>query len=300
MLLSKKNTLLLMTLLFAPVIAAVAKDVPRATTVDKAIEVAPYQPPQESKIPNDEFGDMVRYGKKVFNDTSTHAKQFTGNGLDCANCHLDAGRLANSAPLWAAWVSYPAYRGKNHMVNTMEQRIQGCFRYSMNGTPPPADSDEMKGIMSYAYWLATGAPTNTKLPGKGYPKLDKPVKEPDFNRGKQVFKQNCALCHGANGHGTKVSGEYVFPPLWGKDSFNWGAGMHRINTAAQFIRANMPLGRGGKLSIQQAWDVAYYINSHERPQDPRFNGDMAQTNKKFHDHQCRYDEKVGGHVLGMK
>lgn len=300
MLLCKKKTLLLLTLLVVPLVTAAADDTPHATSVTKPIKVAPYHPPQESKIPNNEFGDMVRYGKKVFSDTSKYGKKFTGNGLDCSNCHLDAGRLANSAPLWAAWVAYPAYRGKNHMVNTMEQRIQGCFRYSMNGSPPPADSKELKAIMSYAYWMATGAPTNTELPGKGYPSLNKPAKKPDFNRGKQVFEQNCALCHGEHGKGTKVAGDYVFPPLWGKDSFNWGAGMHRINTAAQFIRANMPLGRGGTLSNQKAWDVAYYINSHERPQDPRFNGNIAKTDKKFHNHQCRYDEKVNGQILGKK
>lgn len=300
MLLNRKRILLLSTLTLLPAAALMAKDVPHASAITNPIKVAPFQPPDESKMPEGEFGDMVRLGQKVFSDTGRHAAKFVGNGLACANCHLDAGRLANSAPLWAAWVSYPAYRGKNKMVNTMEQRIQGCFRYSMNGTPPPADSDEMKGIMSYAYWLASGAPTNKDLPGRGYPDIAKPDKKPDFDRGKQVFQQNCALCHGENGHGTKVSGHYVFPPLWGKDSFNWGAGMHRINTAAQFIRANMPLGRGGMLSVQDAWDVAYFINSHERPQDPRYNGNLAQTNKKYHDHQCRYDEKQGGHVLGMK
>lgn len=64
--------------------------------------------------------------------------------------------------------------------------------------------------------------------------------------------------------------------------------MHRINTAAAFIRANMPFGKAGSLSNQQAWDVALYINSHERPQDPRFNGDIEKTKKQFHQHQCVY------------
>lgn len=50
-----------------------------------------------------------------------------------------------------------------------------------------------------------------------------------------------------------------------------------------FINANMPLGLGGSLSEQQAWDVAWFMNSHERPQDPRFTGDIAQTRKLFHD-----------------
>lgn len=184
------------------------------------------------------------------------------------------------------------------MVNTMEERFQGCFTYSMNGTPPPANSKELKALMSYAYWMAEGAPTGIDLPGRGYPKLAKPETEPDYQRGEQVFVNNCALCHGDNGEGTKQNGNFVFPPLWGKDSFNWGAGMHRINTAATFIRANMPLGKGGSLTIQQAWDVAYYLNSHERPQDPRFKGNTKTTKDAYHQHQCRYGEKVEKHVLG--
>ena len=277
-----------------------AAETERATAVTAPIKVAPFQPPAEETIPNDEFGKMVKLGKNIFTDTGKYASKYVGNGMSCANCHLDAGRLANSAPLWAAWVSYPAYRGKNKMVNTMEERLQGCFRYSMNGTPPPAGSDELKALMSYSYWLASGAPTHTNLPGRGYPKLTKPDKAPDYQRGQVVFDKNCALCHGADGQGTKVNGRYAFPPLWGKDSFNWGAGMHRINTAANFIRANMPLGKGGTLSVQDAWDVAYFLNSHERPQDPRYTGNLKQTDKEFHAHQCRYGDKFNQHVLGKK
>ena len=184
------------------------------------------------------------------------------------------------------------------MVNTIEERFQGCFTYSMNGTPPPADSKELKALMSYAYWMAEGAPTGVDLPGRGYPKLAKPQKQPDYQRGKQVFESNCALCHGEKGGGNALNGNYVFPPLWGKDSFNWGAGMHRINTAAAFIRANMPLGKGGILTVQQAWDVAYYITSHERPQDPRYKNDIKTTKEAYHQHQCRYGEKINKHMLG--
>ncbi len=280
--------------------AALAEKVEHAHAITSAITSKPFLPPDEDSIPDNKFGDMVRFGKNVFTHTGKYAGQYAGNGLNCTNCHLDAGRLANSAPLWAAWVKYPAYRGKNKMVNTMAQRFQGCFVYSMNGSAPPADSKVMKGLLSYSFWLAQGAPTGVDLPGRGYPKLDKPEKKPDFARGKQVFANNCAVCHGDNGGGTRQNGRYVFPPVWGKNSFNWGAGMHRINTAAAFIRANMPLGKGGSLSNQQAWDVAYFVNSHERPQDPRFKGDLKATKADYHQHQCRYGEKLGGHVLGKK
>ncbi len=294
-----KQILLLISTILAAVTAN-ADNAERAEALSKAIAVKPYLPPGEDKMPDTPFGEMVRLGKDIFTDTGKHAEEYVGNGLSCSNCHLDAGRLANSAPLWAAWVKYPAYRGKNKMVNTMEQRIQGCFVYSMNGSPPPSDSKEIKALMSYSYWLAKGAPTGIDLPGRGYPKLEKPKKNPNFAHGKQVYGENCALCHGEDGTGTKNNEGYAFPPLWGTASFNWGAGMHRINTAAAFIRANMPLAKGGSLSNQQAWDVAYYINSHERPQDPRLKGDVEATKQAYHQHQCRYGEKLDTHLLGNK
>ena len=75
--------------------------------------------------------------------------------------------------------------------------------------------------------------------------------------------------------------------------------MASIKNAAEFIRANMPLGLGGSLSIQQAWDVGTYIDSQIRPQDPRFTGDVEQTRAKFHDTLfSMYGRMVNGVVLG--
>ena len=88
--------------------------------------------PTLADIPNDEFGESVRRGAAIFFDTPTHAAQFTGNSQSCANCHIDGGRMADSGPMWAAWGVYPAYRKKNGHVNTMEERLQGCFTYSEN------------------------------------------------------------------------------------------------------------------------------------------------------------------------
>ncbi len=258
---------------------------------------AAFSPPAEETIPDNAFGEMVRLGRDLVLNTDQLRGTYTGNGMKCVNCHLDRGRRAGSAPLWAAFGMYPAYRKKNDKVNTMEERIQGCFTYSMNGTPPPAGSRELTALVTYHYWLATGAPIGKALPGRGFPKLARPEQAPDFARGEAVYRDNCALCHGDDGAGRQVDGRYVFPPLWGPDSYNWGAGMHRVNTAAGFIKANMPLSQGGSLTDQQAWDVALYINSHDRPQDPRFEGDLAETKKTFHGHQCEYGEEVGGHAL---
>lgn len=259
-----------------------------------------FRAPDESDIPDNEFGEMVRYGKELFVNSQQLRGSYVGNGLSCVNCHLDRGRKANSAPLWGAWPMYPAYRKKTGKVDTMEERIQGCFLYSMNGKAPPAGSKELTALLTYHYWLAQGAPTGKALPGRGYPDLEKPAQKPDYERGKLVYQERCAICHGDDGGGMKIGDRYQFPPLWGPDSFNWGAGMHRVNTAASFIKYNMPLGQGETLTDQQAWDVAVFVDSHERPGDPRFKGSVEQTDKVYHDENCRYGDTVNGAVLGAK
>ncbi|TEA77138.1 c-type cytochrome [Allopusillimonas ginsengisoli] len=285
---------------FAQQAAATAD--PSATAKDSAPAkpAAPaFTPVDADAIPDGPFGETVRQGQNIFLHTSKYAKEYVGNALNCASCHLDAGRQKNSAPLWAAYVLYPAYRDKNKHVNTLAERLQGCFQYSMNGAMPPADSETIVALESYMYWLAQGAPTGVKLEGQGYPELDKPASKPDYTRGKAVFAQHCALCHGADGAGQKANGKMVFPALWGDESFNWGAGMHSVANAASFIKHNMPLGQGNTLTDQQAWDVAYYMNSHDRPQDPRFNGSVEETRKAFHDTpNSLYGQTVNGKVLG--
>lgn len=288
-------------------VSALAQDQSPATKVGRQEELQPkkkktnapsFTPPKESEIPNNEFGRMVRLGRDIFINTKEMAKPYVGNSLNCVNCHLNRGRLANSSPLWAAYGLYPAFRQKTGKVDTMQDRIQGCFMYSMNGKAPPLDSEIMTALVTYQYWLATGAPTGVELKGRGYPELPKPTRQPSFDEGHKVYEKNCLICHGSDGQGQYAKGQTVFPPLWGPQSYNWGAGMHRINTAAAFIKANMPLGQGGRLSDQEAWDVAFYINGQQRPADPRMKGSLAEADKHFHDENCLFGEKIKGVELG--
>lgn len=141
-------------------------------------------------------------------------------------------------------MGYPEYRSKNKHVNTYAERLQGCFRYSMNGKAPPLGSKTLLALESYSFWMARGVPTGARLPGHGYPKLAKPAHAPDYARGKQIYAQHCALCHQVGGQGLRVAGQTQFPPLWGPQSYNWSVGMQNLRNASGFINANMPLGLG--------------------------------------------------------
>lgn len=278
-----------------------------------------FQPPARNSYPEGPFGESVRVGEAIFTGTDKHpvSGQYVGNRQSCENCHLDAGRLANSAPMWASWVAYPAYRKKNKKVNTQIERIQGCFTYSMNahdsvaGHPPSDDSETMVSLMSYFYWLATGAPTGDRhMAGRGYARLEETAKGFDPDRGREVYTRACAICHGEDGKGRTLGpdGDVVFPPLWGMTAYNWGAGMHKIDTAAAYIKWNMPLGlaspmqKEGFLSDQDAWDVAAFVDSHPRPQDPRYSGSLEETTERFHGSKFDYYGKrkgPDGRLLGL-
>jgi len=269
-----------------------------------------FTPPMYGDYPDGPFGESVRNGEAIFTLSNSHAtsKKYVGNHQQCVNCHLDAGRLANSAPMWASWPAYPAYRKKNNKVNDITMRIQGCFTYSMNaqaskaGKAPAAESKPITDLKAYMYWISSGAPTGDKnMPGRGYPKFKKTKLGYSPKRGKKVYAKNCAICHGTNGQGVMRKSQTLFPPLWGNNAYNWGAGMHNVNKAAFFIKANMPLGLPNSLSDQDAWDVSAYINSQERPQDPRHKGNHKETAKKYH--QGKYDfygkqKTTNGKILG--
>jgi thiosulfate dehydrogenase len=222
-----------------------------------------HRPPPLASAPHDKYGDLVRLGHAIFTDTPRQARRYSGNRLSCSNCHLDAGSKPNAAPLWAAFGAYPAWRAKTDRVDSFDERVQQCFRYSLNGIPPALGAIELTALAAYAHFVSHGAPVGVEMPGRGFPQVAKTGQDANRDRGRAVYRQHCIACHGEDG-----AGQAGMPPLWGFDSYNKGAGMANVTTAAGFIKANMPLGNP-VLTDQEALDVAAYINAQVRPPDPR-------------------------------
>ncbi|MGB5534844.1 MAG: c-type cytochrome, partial [Thiogranum sp.] len=62
-----------------------------------------FQPPPRDAYPDGPFGENVRLGEAIFiaSNTNSTSGKYVGNKQVCQGCHLDAGRLANAAPMWA-------------------------------------------------------------------------------------------------------------------------------------------------------------------------------------------------------
>jgi thiosulfate dehydrogenase len=192
------------------------------------------------------------------------------NGMNCQNCHNNAGTKAYGLNLITAAASYPQFMQRTGNVMSIAGRINGCMQRSLNGRILDTTSREMKAMIAYINWLGEKKPKEYKPIGSGVLKLPFMSKAANPLKGKVVFIQKCQACHGANGQGLLSADKTVFtyPPLWGKSSYNDGAGLYRITTFAAFVKSNMPYGttyKEPKLTDEEAWNVAAFVNSQPRP-----------------------------------
>jgi thiosulfate dehydrogenase len=213
--------------------------------------------PADSLIPSGPLGDAVRRGRALLVATRDSLPGHVGNRLRCVSCHLDEGRRSSGS--WVgAFARYPQYRPRSGTVETIEYRVNDCFRRSMNGTALDPAGRDMGDIVAYLAFLSRGV---SVAPPETGARLQKwAAFSPDTAAGAAVYAAACAKCHGPGGQGTGVA-----PPVWGPAAYNVGAGMARVRAAADFIRSNMPFDQPGTLGDQQAFDVAAYVNAHSRP-----------------------------------
>jgi len=238
--------------------AAVEADDRESPSASPKVE-AVFAPPDPGAIPDAEENDVIRSGYEMVVDTQNHARSYVGNALNCTHCHLDAGRRLGAAPFVGLATLYPEYRTRNARMNRLEDRLNDCFERSMNGKPLPHGSQEQAALVAYITWLSQGVSKEAAQAWRGFPRIAS-TRPPDPLKGRALFAERCAACHGENGQGAAS-----VPPLWGPRSYNVATGMARVSLAASFIKANMPLGQGGTLTDDVAYDLAAFINSQPRP-----------------------------------
>ena len=193
------------------------------------------------------------------------------NGMNCQNCHIQSGIIPWGNNFSAVVRSYPRFSNRSGKMMSVSRRINDCFERSLNGMAIDTNSRQMQAMIAYMHWIGDDIPAGKKPLGSGIMKLKYLDRAADPAKGKIVFVNNCQRCHGANGEGkpNQNSSGFIYPPLWGVNSFNTGAGLYRISNFAGFVKNNMPFDEASylrpKLTDDEAWDVAAFVISQPRP-----------------------------------
>jgi thiosulfate dehydrogenase len=218
-----------------------------------------------------ENGNLIRYGYELIAHTSKYlgpkgTVQQTTNGMNCQNCHLEAGTKPWGLNYGSVYSSYPKFRERSGSLETIYKRVNDCMERSLNGKALDTNSKEMKAIYAYIKWLGNDVTKGKNVKGSGIEILPYLKTAASPTEGKISYVQNCQRCHGANGEGVMDStgNMYLYPPVWGKHSYNDAAGLFQLSKLAGFIKNNMPNGinyHTSSISIQDAWNLAAYINA---------------------------------------
>jgi ubiquinol-cytochrome c reductase cytochrome c subunit len=163
----------------------------------------------------------------------------------CSSCHAARGQGTNVAPpiagLSAAYVHFMMDTGRMPAPALGSNEIPHAplFTYA-----------QMDAITRYVMGFSPH-PVSTSLPL---------VTSGNVDRGRKLFADNCAQCHGAVGDGASVGADNVAPDLATATVFQIG----------EAIRAGpgvMPRFGDGVLSDQDVDDIAYYVNYVETHAD---------------------------------
>lgn len=252
-----------------------------------------WSPPDINSLSDPEQRRIVEYGKNLIAHTSSYfgPKGTIGsqtNGLNCQNCHLSAGTVVFGNNYGSVASTYPKFRARSGTVESIAKRVNDCFERSLNGKALDTTSNEMKAIIAYIKFLGSNVKQGQKAAGSGFKELAYLDRAANPTNGKQVYITKCQSCHQAGGEGllNDLKNEYTYPPLWGAQSYNDGAGLYRLSNLAKFIKYNMPLGathESPQLTDEEAWDLAAFINSQSRPKKD-IRADWPDISKKPIDH----------------
>jgi thiosulfate dehydrogenase len=265
---------------------------PKQEEVNKD-EAAYWTPADINTITDTKQKEQIAYGKELITHTSKYfgpkgsILQIT-NGLNCQNCHLQAGTAVFANNYGSVASLFPKLRARSGKIETVYKRVNDCFERSLNGKAIDTAGKEMQAIVAYINFIGSNVEKGKKAEGSGFKDLAYMDRAAEPQKGQLVYTAKCQSCHQPNGEGlfNADKTEYNFPALWGQHSYNDGAGLYRISNIAKYVKYNMPQGttyKNPQLTDEEAWDVAAFITSQPRPHvyEPK---DWPDISKKPVDH----------------
>lgn len=246
------------------------------STMEPAKEKSIYWAPKDMYlVTNKKKLDEILYGEELVINTAKYlgprgSVKPLSNGLNCQNCHLDAGTRVFGNNYGSVQSMYPKLRARSGQIESIEKRINDCFERSLNGKALSPKSKEMKAMKAYITYIGSNVKKGKKAAGSGLKDITFLARAADPKLGLSLYENKCASCHQINGEGMLAEDGimYTYPPLWGNNSFNDAAGLYRISNMAKYVKYNMPYGvthESAQLSDEETWDISAYILSKPRP-----------------------------------
>jgi thiosulfate dehydrogenase len=237
----------------------------------------PKNPLTDPSLDDSKLSKEIKRGFRIFTDTPKEAPRLAPGKMSCNNCHLNGGQRERSLPLVGIAGMFPEYNRRSGRLYSLGDRVVDCFLRSENATGtvedelPTTTSEEVLALSAYITWLARGHEVGKNPSWRGQNTIPNssliPIEKLDKQKGEALFKEHCTNCHGEDGQGVQI-GDKKAGPLWGPDSWNDGAGAARVYTLAGIIRYSMPYLDPGRLTDEEAQNLAAFINSKPRPSYP--------------------------------
>lgn len=252
-----------------------------------------WKAPDTMEIMNEKDKEVILYGRNLISNTAYYLGPKgkiapISNGMNCENCHLEAGTKPFGNNYSAVASTYPKFRERSGSIENIATRVNDCFERSLNGKKLDTSGKEMRAILAYIKWLGKDVPKGEKPKGAAIIALAFMNRAANKENGKAIYMQKCKSCHTETGEGKFCANgiKYQYPPLWGEHSYNIGAGLYRLSLFAGYVKYNMPQGAAydnPQLTDEEAWDVAAFVNSQPRPKKD-LSKDWHKINTKPIDH----------------
>ena len=269
---------------------------PKEITIQTELNQLPdtfWHPRDIAAVTDTSEQSKLMYGRNLITHTALYlgpqgSVSQISNGMNCQNCHLDAGTRPFGNNYGAVFSQYPKFRARSGTEETIFKRINDCIERSLNGRALDSNGRELQAMKAYIAFIGSNVPKGKKGAGSGLKQLDFLPRAANPELGKVVYTSKCASCHGQQGEGLKTPDgkEYSYPPMWGNNSYNDAAGLYRLSNFARYVKYNMPWGvkhDAPLLSDEEAWDVAAFVNSQPRPHK-NVPADWPDISKKPIDH----------------
>ncbi len=225
----------------------------------------------------------VQRGCNIFSNPQKYASRFIRADIRCKDCHLGLGTESETAPMGHAWVQGDKYDSVTGIILSYEMRTMQCFINSSNGFKPNIMDSVMQDLRIYARYLAykQGLKEGVEYAERRFTKIPPTGEGDDYLRGKVIYSEKCAKCHGDQGFGkTEKNGQVIYPALAGPGSWNTDSRLFfEPFTLSGIIKTMMPKDNPGTLTDIEARDVAAYIITLPRPAGNGY-GVMVATGKQ--------------------